>query len=637
MTQTIPPSFRGIPLRVLIVEDEPPHAELLIAELRRAGFTVEWRRVDTEPAYVEELQRFRPDLILSDSALSRFGGDRALELLRLQDADIPFIVVSGTMGEDTAVVMMRHGAADYLLKDRLARLGPAVDRALSAWRLRRQQRETDERLRLSEARFREVFEQVPIGLYRTAHDGRVVDANAALVEMLGYTGRDGILAASARDWYADQGDRDRWLTQIEHDGVVRGYEARMARQDGRVIWTRDTARAVRGPDGVTKYYDGAIEDFTAHRAAEEGVQRQLSRLAGLRAIDNAITASLDLRVTLSVLLDQVAAQLGADAADVLLYDAAAQTLTRAAARGLPPRRASSAGDAPSPAPHGLAARAASESRVVVVSDAAADPAARAGEPALREGGFAAYIAAPLVAKGQVKGVLEVLRRRRFVPGEEWLEFLDTLAGQAAIAIDNAALFGDLQRSNTDLVRAYDTTLEGWVRALDLRDKETEGHSLRVTEATVLLARSLGVDGAELVHVRRGALLHDVGKMAIPDAILLKPGPLTPEEWAVMHRHPEYANELLTPIEYLRPARIIPYCHHEKWDGTGYPNGLQRTSVPLAARIFAVVDVWDALRSDRPYRAAWPAERVREYIRAQAGLHFDPALIEPALATLDDGS
>jgi len=176
-----------------------------------------------------------------------------------------------------------------------------------------------------------------------------------------------------------------------------------------------------------------------------------------------------------------------------------------------------------------------------------------------------------------------------------------------------------------------------VRALDLRDKETEGHSLRVSEATVRLARALGVAGAELVHIRRGALLHDVGKMAIPDAILLKPGPLTPDEAAVMRRHPEYANNLLTPIEYLRPARIIPYCHHEKWDGTGYPHGLRGTAIPLAARIFTLVDVWDALRSDRPYRPAWPVERVREYVRAQAGLHFDPALIEPALGTLDDGS
>jgi putative nucleotidyltransferase with HDIG domain len=179
--------------------------------------------------------------------------------------------------------------------------------------------------------------------------------------------------------------------------------------------------------------------------------------------------------------------------------------------------------------------------------------------------------------------------------------------------------------------AYESTLEGWSRALDLRDKETEGHTLRVTEMALSLARAIGVPEEDLVHIRRGSLLHDIGKMGIPDSILLKPSSLSPEEWAIMQKHPMYAYEMLFPISYLRPAIDIPYCHHEKWDGTGYPRGLKGEQIPLAARIFAVVDVWDALRSDRVYQPHWPEEKVYEYLQAQAGKHFDPQIVRSFMA------
>ena len=186
---------------------------------------------------------------------------------------------------------------------------------------------------------------------------------------------------------------------------------------------------------------------------------------------------------------------------------------------------------------------------------------------------------------------------------------------------------NLQRTHLDLQLAYDTTIEGWSRALDLRDKETEGHTQRVTELTVKLARRAGMSEAELLHVKRGALLHDIGKMGVPDHILLKPGNLTDEEWALMRKHPTYAYELLKPIEYLHDALDIPYCHHEKWDGSGYPHGLKGEEIPLAARLFAVVDVWDAIRSDRPYRQGWDEDRALEFIRSVSGTHLDPRAVE----------
>ncbi len=197
----------------------------------------------------------------------------------------------------------------------------------------------------------------------------------------------------------------------------------------------------------------------------------------------------------------------------------------------------------------------------------------------------------------------------------------------------AALRLSLQSSNEDLRQAYDLTIEGWSRALELRDRETQGHTTRVAELTVRLAQALQMQAEDLEHVRRGALLHDIGKMGIPDSILLKPGALTPEEWEIMRQHPARAHDLLNPIAFLRPALEIPYSHHEKWDGTGYPRGLQGDAIPLAARIFAAVDVWDALRSARPYREPWSAERTRAYILSQSGSHFDPQVVQ-AFLTLD---
>ncbi|MHB8776620.1 MAG: HD domain-containing phosphohydrolase [Anaerolineales bacterium] len=186
---------------------------------------------------------------------------------------------------------------------------------------------------------------------------------------------------------------------------------------------------------------------------------------------------------------------------------------------------------------------------------------------------------------------------------------------------------NLQHSNMELKLAYDSTIEGWSHALDLRDKETEGHSQRVTVMTLKLARASGMAEAELVHVRRGALLHDIGKMGVSDQILLKPDKLTDEEWVAMRKHPTFAFELLSPITYIRPALDIPYCHHEKWDGTGYPRGLKGEQIPLAARLFAIVDVWDALHSDRPYRQGWPNEKIINHIKSLSGTHFDPKAVD----------
>jgi PAS domain S-box-containing protein/putative nucleotidyltransferase with HDIG domain len=369
---------------------------------------------------------------------------------------------------------------------------------------------------------------------------------------------------------------------------------------------------------------GEVAANAMHRAAlHEKTQRSLRRLESLHQIDQAINSILDLQVTLSIVLDQVVEQLDSDAASILIYHPHLQALEYRSARGF---LNSHIKNTRVPLSQSLAGRAAVERRVIYWGDLRQN-ANGLRLPQWSEETFVTYHAAPLIARGEVRGVLEVFHRVPFSPDEEWAGFLGTLAGQAAIAIDSATLLADLQRSNLELAQAYDTTLEGWAAALEMRDYETHGHSRRVADLTLRLAEAMGVDVEDLVHLRRGALLHDIGKMGIADAILRKPGSLNEDEWRIMRRHPEMAYELLGSIPFLKRSLEIPYCHHEHWDGSGYPRGLKGEQIPLAARIFTLIDVWDALLSDRPYRAAWTQEKAAAYLHEQSGKLFDPRIVE----------
>ncbi len=364
----------------------------------------------------------------------------------------------------------------------------------------------------------------------------------------------------------------------------------------------------------------------------EETERRLQNLQSLREVDRVVTSSFDLRPILNTVLSHAITQLGVDAAGVLLLHPTLQTLEYAAGFGFRTRGIERThlrlGE-------GHSGRAALERRVIHISNLneAGDQFQRAS--LLAGENFLEYYGVPLVSKGEIKGVLEVFHRSPLSPRAEWLDLLETLAGQAAIAIDNSQLFDSIQRSNMELILAYDATIEGWSRAMDLRDEETEGHTQRVTEKAIALARALGLSDDEIIHLRRGALLHDIGKIGIPDHILLKPDKLTVEEWEIMRKHPHFAYEMLRPIAYLWRSLDIPHLHHEKWDGTGYPLGLKGEQIPIAARIFAIADVFDALTSDRPYRKAWSKKDALDYIREQSGKHFDPQVAEKFMELFGD--
>ena len=375
---------------------------------------------------------------------------------------------------------------------------------------------------------------------------------------------------------------------------------------------------------------GELAASAIHRASlHEQTRRRLEQLSTLHNIDRAISSSFDLRLTLNIVLDELRQQAGVGAASVLFLNQHLMTLEYAAERGFPRQLPK---DSHLTINHSYAGRAVLERQAVVVD---LTPSTRYPHlDILAKQGFSRYDGLPLIAKGKIKGVLEVFSQPSLGAEQNWAEFLETVASGLALAIDSMELFNELQRSNSELIITYDATLEGWSRALDLRDEETEGHTRRVTEMTLRLARAMNLNETEIMHIKRGALLHDIGKLGVPDNILRKPGPLTDDEWVIMRKHPQYAYDLLQPIPFLAMALDIPYCHHEKWDGSGYPRKLKSDGIPLAARVFAVADVWDALRSDRPYRKGWEEEKVRDHIRQQSGTHFDPQVVEVFLGLED---
>ncbi|NMB88437.1 MAG: PAS domain S-box protein [Chloroflexi bacterium] len=468
-----------------------------------------------------------------------------------------------------------------------------------------ERKQAEESLRAQEEQYRLLFKNTPAGIFHYDLNYVITHINDRLVDIM-QSSRSKLvgldlsrlndpafvpaLTESLAGW------------ESEYEGF---YQATTSQAE---LWISLRTAPLYGPQGEIRGGIAILEDITPRKLAELEVQRQVQHLAALRQVDVAISANLLLPVTMEVLVWQVVEQLRADAVLAWRYEAGSQQPVYLAGHGI-------SGD-------GQEHRA----RLVETAQAAGVLRQAAGGALALPEGFAQYLGLPLKSKGQTNGILEVFLRSPEPVDADWLDFFETLGGQAAIAIENAALYEGLQRFATDLEEAYDATLEGWSRILELRDWETEGHSRRTMDLTLRLAHQAGIPEAEFVHIRRGVLLHDIGKMAIPDRILQKPGPLNEEERRQMHQHPVYAYNVLSPIRFLAPALQIPYAHHECWDGSGYPQGLKGEEIPLAARIFSLVDVWDALTHDRAYRQAWPREKVFAYIASQSGKQFDPAIV-----------
>lgn len=486
-----------------------------------------------------------------------------------------------------------------------------------------ERKNAEQALMASEAKLRTHFERMPIGCIVLDSKMRVTSWNPAAEMIFGYKAEEIV----GKTVYKKITPVDDWASVCRSlmvgEVITKGENVNITK-DGRRINCAWTNSPLYDADGSVSGILSMCQDITERKKSEEQLKHHMDNLAALSTIDEAINSSLDLRITLKVLLQETLKQLKVDASSVLLLDPYSQTLEYKAGMGFSSNWINFAkvrlGES-------YAGKVAKERKILIVRDIGKVEQEISPNKLFSSEKFQAYFGVPLIAKGQVKGVLEIFNRHTLDPDEEWLGFVEAFANQAAIAIDNAEMYDSLQTSHSELLLAYDTTIEGWSRALDYRDKETDGHSRRVTDMTVRIARAMGIGKDKLIHIRRGALLHDIGKLGVPDNILLKPGKLSKEEFCIMKKHTEIAFRLLSPIEFLRPAMDIPYYHHERWDGSGYPMGLKCEEIPLAARIFAFVDVWDALLSDRPYRPAWPVEKVKEYIRSQAGTHFDPGMVD----------
>ncbi len=359
----------------------------------------------------------------------------------------------------------------------------------------------------------------------------------------------------------------------------------------------------------------------------EHTQIQLKRIESLHMIDQAISSLFNQELIFRLILERTRQELGADAASLLLLNPITNQLDWSADIGF---RKIDLEKSHIPIGTSIAGEAVFSKKLIQHNNLEKE-GITLRERNLEGEGFQSYFAVPVTSSGQVKGVLEIFKQEVFFPDAEWAEYMTALATQAAIAIENYHTFEDLLREKSEMASAVESTLESWSKGLELRDFETTGHTERVVDLTLRLAKKFGIRDEKLTQIQRGAVLHDIGKIGITDEILLKKGELSDEDWSAIKTHPEKAYKLLSPIKLLKESLDIPYCHHEHWDGSGYPRGLKGKDIPLAARIFAVIDTWDALQTDRPYRPGWSEPDTINYLREQAGKQFDPEVVDKFLS------
>lgn len=765
-------------LHILYLEDDPLDIELSLATLREYGYQVEYTHVLNKKDFINALDNKKFDIILADYNLPTFDGISALRIYQQRKPEIPFILVSGTVGEERAIESLKAGAVDYVLKTRLSRLGPVVERALQEAEEHRQREQAQAALKQSKHQLQLVIDNAPDAIWQMDPKLNFTFISPAVYEMTGYTveewvgtnlaqhttpkeflkmarqafgalknyrtfngitfqalmlRKDGTefpveingrllinekglpygLQGSTRDITSRIADQrkikeseerfrvlynespDMYTTveagsghilmcnqrllketgYIEHEviglpvyklchyeclrkaktvfdeffetGRIRDEDLCLRRIDGTQIPVSLNADAVRDEEGNILYGIFSWRDITERLRLQEQAQRYLNHQIAANQLALALGETLELTEIYQIIYTHIKQQMDADSFAVSFYDETTKMIrpgyviaddTVTDVSKIPPLELQPEGKGqqstvihtgqPVYAPDYQQRLKQSKNVYVIKRNGSVTPGTESDEKTTQSA-----LLVPMKRFGKTIGVLQVQSYELDAYSQYDIDLLCALANVASISLQNGELFTNLNAAHQEIGDAYDSTLEGWARALEMRDMETEGHSRRVVDLTVQLARHMGFNEDDLVQIQRGALLHDIGKMSVPDAILQKPAKLTDEEWQVMRLHPVYAYRWLSPIKYLRPCLDIPRFHHERWDGSGYPTGMSGESIPLSARIFAVIDVWDALLSDRPYRDPWSKERALEYIQYHAGQEFDPQVVDAFLGMI----
>ena len=747
--------------RILSIEDNPDDAFLLLHSLKASFPRAECTQVSGKAELLDLISGdYHPDIILSDWSLPQFNGLAALEMLRSRGIDVPFIIVSGKIGEETAIAAIRQGVYDYVLKDNLGRLPTAIHHAMEYYENEKKAKIHNALIALQATALR----VAPAAIAVFDPSGSVEWINPAFEELTGYSSNDLLgldirnACAAARNLQLEQVENgsemrkervfagidrrkdgtlyfeeSRFCPVIDQDGSLthivairkdvtsieqqkkeleldlrlsmalaqakspeglclsalsflkeqfpgsrqgirlftdgksnnekwfgekserlmplelgEGEERRnpsQARSEYRVyrhtvsmddenIAQLQIAYPINSPFDQEKLFDalaGQIDTALQRTIAQQRFSAQIRNVSFLKLISRTINVEMDFETVVDPLLRKIQEILDCDAIALFLNDKTKDELRCRAQSGF---KTSIVTHVSIPFGQPYVGIAAEEQRIVSVSDFKDLDSKSSLAALVKAEKFLTQSCAPIIIGGKVIGVLEVFQRRINTPNSEWFILFDAIATQTGLALDYNSINADLQQAYLDLELSYEATIEGWSAAMDYRDQETEGHSKRVTSLTLSLSTLLGVSEEEMTAIRRGALLHDIGKIGIPDSILKKPGPLDAQEWALMKKHPLIAYELLSKIPYLKQSLDIPLYHHEKWDGSGYPYGLKGEKIPFSARLFSIIDVFDALTSDRPYRQAWTKAETLRYIQEQGGSQFDPAIVKAFISMIE---
>jgi len=625
------------PIKVLYGEHNAVDIELTQRHIKTHAPHIQLDIVKNAVEMKELLARATPetkyDVLLIDFHLP---GEDILTLVKHIIADknfeYPIVLITGQGNEETAVSVLKLGVVDYLVKANgyLYRLPAILENAHNLITVFHEK----EALAISEARFRLLAENASDLIFRLTFEPRPIKfdyLSPSIQKITGYSAEEvyedpNIILDASREKIPTIETLTEMLEESPSPEIIFPF---LTKEGERIIMEL-RGQLTRTENGKIEKLEGIARDITDRVEIETKLQNRMHRLNSLHTIDTAINSSFDLRFTYQVLLEQVLALTKGNAAAIAFFDLEmkmGKMINSIGFRSSESLMESYMGRDP------IIERASIERRLVLANKDEIHTNNYPLSKFLKDEEFTNYCAAPLVVKGAVKGILGIFFKEDTQMDPEILNFLETIAQQAAIAMESTQNFERLQQTNQELLQAYDETLAGWINFLDLRDEKTEGHTMRVVDITMRICKTMGFSPKELTEIHRGVLLHDIGKVGVPDSILNKPGPLTEEEMLIMKKHPVYAYQMLYPIAFLRPSLDIPYCHHEKWDGTGYPRGLKGNEIPLSARIFAIVDVFDALTSDRPYRKAWEVDRTIDYLRDNSGSHFDPDILELCIAVL----